>query len=531
MNLTFHNHFRIQVSHAFTASRGLRYSQRLCQSICRRKRSTANSGQLATRRITMASSKTPQLTDFSIDILGRYMANGLDEALHSIDKSAQRPDGTPQSDARPFNAIIIGGGSFGGVLAQHLLYADKTNHYRILVLEGGRHSLPEHFQNLPLNREPWELYGVPLKADPALNFLGLAYTLVGRSLFFGGWSPRLLDDEMPAAKWPTNVVNDLKTKYFAEAARQIGTEASNDFIHGPLHTALRQILADGINNNEIRHAIPLNQLPLHLTNVGANPPDILKLEAPLGGQGKTPLPGLFPINKFSSAPLLMEAARVAQTRSGGDDVKKRLMVVPDVHVTRLVTGQRNDQTVVTAVLLKKLGVEQSVPVPEDGVVIIALGTIESTRLTLTSFPNLPNTNLMGQNLMAHLRSNLTIRIPRSALPAGLPTALASSALFVKGKFQHAPNDFGYFHLQITASGLDKPSTDSESELFKKIPEVELIDECTQANDDKVVITIRDIGQMTSRNPGSKVTLSGELDEYGMPRAFVEITPTHRDNNL
>src|SRR6266487_3020881 len=94
----------------------------------------------------MASAKTPQLTDFTVDILGRYMCNGLDEALHSTDKNAQRPDGSPQSDARPFNAIIIGGGSFGGVLAQHLLYADKTNHYRILVLEAGRNSLPELFK-------------------------------------------------------------------------------------------------------------------------------------------------------------------------------------------------------------------------------------------------------------------------------------------------------------------------------------------------------------------------------------------------
>ena len=97
----------------------------------------------------MATSPTSQSTDFTKDVLGRYMCNGLDEALHSADKSAQRPDGSPQTDARPFNAIIIGGGSFGGVLAQHLLYADETNSYRILVLEAGRHSLPEHFQNLP----------------------------------------------------------------------------------------------------------------------------------------------------------------------------------------------------------------------------------------------------------------------------------------------------------------------------------------------------------------------------------------------
>jgi putative SOS response-associated peptidase YedK len=113
----------------------------------------------------------------------------------------------------------------------------------------------------------------------------------------------------------------------------------------------------------------------------------LKLEAPLAVQGTPPLPGFFPVNKFSSAPLLMEAARVAQVRSGGDDVKKRLMIAPDVHVTRLVTGQRNGATVVTQVLLKQFGVEQSVSVPEDGVVIVALGTIESSRLALISFPN------------------------------------------------------------------------------------------------------------------------------------------------
>jgi choline dehydrogenase-like flavoprotein len=478
----------------------------------------------------MASSKTAQLTDFTVDILGRYMCNGLEEAIHSTDKNAQRPDGSPQSDARPFNAIIIGGGSFGGVLAQHLLYADKTNSYRILVLEAGRHSLPEHFQNLPLNGQPGsEVWGVAWRSNVAGGFPGLAYTVGGRSLFFGGWSPRLLDDEI--TQWPAAVVTSLRQKYFDEAAKQIGTDASNDFMHGKLHVALRKLLADGINNDKVRHAIPLAQLPLHLSNPGAKPPEFLKLEAPLAVQGTPPLPGLFPLNKFSSAPLLMEAARVAQVRSGGDDVKKRLMIVPDVHVTRLVTGQRNGATVVTEVLLKQFGVEQSVPVPADGAVIIALGTIESSRLALISFPNLPNTSLIGQNLMAHLRSNLTIRIPRSALPPGLPAALESSALFVKGKFEYAPNEFGYFHLQITASGLDQPSTDSEAQLFKKIPEVDLLDALRQANDNNVVITIRGIGQMTQHNPASKVTLSGELDEYGVPRAFVEINPTDRDNNL
>ena len=90
-----------------------------------------------------------------MDILGRYMCNGLDEALHSIDKNAQRPDGSPQSDARPLNAIIIGGGSFGGVFAQRLLYSDKTNSYRILVLEAGRHALSGAFSEPAAKRTAW----------------------------------------------------------------------------------------------------------------------------------------------------------------------------------------------------------------------------------------------------------------------------------------------------------------------------------------------------------------------------------------
>lgn len=475
----------------------------------------------------MATAKSPQDTDFSLDILGRYTCNGLDEAQRSADKDAFRPNGAPQTDAQPFNAIVIGGGSFGAIVAQHLLYVDETNNYRILVLDGGRLSLPEHYQNLPLQRRPTEMWGVPWDHNVEGGFPGLAYTLGGRSLFFGGWSPRLLDEEMPAPAWPPAVVGELKQTYFAQAARQIGTDSTNDFIDGPLHQALRQVLGTGIGASKVRHAIPLAQLPLHLANVGPNPSNLLKLEAPLAVHGRPPLPGFFPINKFSSVPLLIEASRVAQKRSGGDDVKKRLMVVPDVQVRRLVTAERNGKTVVTGVLVKQFGQEQTIPVPDDGVVIIALGTIESTRLALISFPNIPNSGLMGKNLLSHLRSNLTIRIPRNALPGVLPQALQSSALFVKGKVQHAPNDFSFFHLQITASGLDKPSTDSEAELFKKVPEVELIDALRQSNDDNVVITIRGIGGMDPHNPQSGIRLSGNMTD-NLPRAFVEIKPTARD---
>jgi len=61
--------------------------------------------------------------------------------------------------------------------------------------------------------------------------------------------------------------------------------------------------------------------------------------------------------------------------------------------------------------------------------------------------------------------------------------------------------------------------------------VDLLDALRQTSDDNVVITIRGIGEMTPRNAGSKITLSGNIDEFGMPRASVQISRTARDETL
>ena len=89
----------------------------------------------------MANGLLTETTHFSRDILGRYICNTWDEAMASINTGA-RPD------ARPFDVIIVGGGSFGSVLAQSLFYRDSNK--RILVLEAGLLAVPEHVQNLPV---------------------------------------------------------------------------------------------------------------------------------------------------------------------------------------------------------------------------------------------------------------------------------------------------------------------------------------------------------------------------------------------
>src|SRR4030095_14363045 len=87
----------------------------------------------------LMTSPTAQYTDFSRDVLGRYICNGFDEAMQS----------TQGAGARPFDIVIVGGGSCAAALAQHILYRDSFRNHRVLVLEAGPFVLPEHVQNLP----------------------------------------------------------------------------------------------------------------------------------------------------------------------------------------------------------------------------------------------------------------------------------------------------------------------------------------------------------------------------------------------
>lgn len=505
----------------------------------------------------METSPDPQKTDFSLDIFGRFVCDGLDEALKSADTSAH-------PDARPFDIFVIGGGSFGAIFAEHLFRKDITHRHRILVLDAGPFLLPEHVQNLPMmgitapgpvQIDPGGLrqlvWGLPWRSFVAGGFPGLAYNLGGRSVFWGGWSPQLLNAEMPNDDpagpadttkypnlWPKQVVDDLNNQYFREAAEQIGVTETNDFIFGALHTAMRQQIFDAINNGDVSHGVPFAELENHLDNVPAGAEDLFKLEAPLGVQGNPPRSGFFPINKFSTVPLLIEGTRTAWEESVvglpfgtiSDNTRKRMMLVANARVVRLVTAQDGPNRRVTEIQLQDSRTGQalrSIEVPRESAVVIALGTIESTRLAQLSFEGIPHFNLIGKNLIAHLRSNMTVRIPRSSL-ASLPAAagdLQQSALFVKARLTHDDGSVGHFHLQITASsGPGGLGTSSDAELFQKIPDIDLINSLRAADTGHVAITIRSIGEMKPQNGLSRIFLDHEAgpDEAGVKRARVEI---------
>jgi choline dehydrogenase-like flavoprotein len=512
-------------------------------------------------------------TDFAIDVLGRYVCNTFEEALANSDpgfrSTATDINGNalpPRGDMRPFDFIVIGGGTFGAAVAEHLLFRTTGRSERILVLEAGPFLIPEHVQNLPSITITGEVWGQSWNGN--VGFPGLAYCIGGRSAFWGGWSPRLLDSET-AGRWPTTVLNDLNAQklpngdlgYFRQSGQQIGVTETNDYIFGELHTALRKMLFDAINGGSITAAMPLASLPdappvellaptaptdaqlAELLGVALPSPvpsglraealNLLKVEAPLAVQARSGHAGFFPLNKFSTIPLLIKAARTAYAEAPGDDVRKRLMVVPRCHVQRLNVINDAGGRRIDAVITER----GPVPVSPDCQVIIALGTIESTRLALVS---LGEDGRIGTNLMAHLRSNIDFRVPRAAfttLPSGLK-ALQTSALFMKGQHQFKKPDgtadgVGHFHFQITASGLDQINMNSEAELFQKIPDIDSVNQHLFASDSHVVITIRGIGEMEPDNPNSNITPDRnpmQID-YGERKVFVNLNASARDMEL
>jgi len=498
---------------------------------------------------------TSESTTFTLDNMGRFSCNTLQEAL---DSAAQ----TVAGRTRDFDVIVIGGGTFGSVVAEHLYVTDNTASRRILVLEAGPFVLPEHFQNMPFMGGAPDMR-VPWLNHPALNYAGLIFAIGGRSLTWGGWSPELLDVEMTA--YPPTTRSALRPAtgegYFAQASRQIGVKETNDFIYGPLHIALRKQLhaglkaagnltgftfADLLDHPAVRYPDPGEPpidatllrdwlgLPSTDTTPLAELKELFKLEAPLAVQSTT-LPGFFPTNKFSAVPALIRALRLASTEGDGAgpaaDARKRIMIAPDCHVQELITQTQSDNWVrVTGVRVWQNGNSVDVmlaPPRNNGqsLVVIALGTVETTRIALTTFQQSlagRAAQRMGTNLIAHLRSNLTIRIPRAAIAANLPpmliNSLQCSALLVKGIAANGRT----FHFQITATGLSKLGTDSETELFKKLPTLEHMENMLRATDDTVVITIRGIGDMTPRNPDSFINLSPTDTDFDRPKAVVTL---------
>ncbi|HST80813.1 MAG TPA: GMC oxidoreductase [Kineosporiaceae bacterium] len=432
-----------------------------------------------------------QETAFSIDAVGRFVANTYEEATAS----------------GPFSAIVVGAGAFGAYCATEI----RRSHpgARVLVLDAGSFLVAEHVQNLgsigldvaaPImpSADPGTarevVWGLPWRGN--VEFPGLAYCTGGKSIYWGGWCPRLTDADL--AGWPPSVAAWLNAHY-STVESETGVVPDADFIFGALQSALFSAV----------------------TAAATTVPGLTSVQRPpLAVQGSPPVSGLFGFDKFSSVPLLVDAIRRDVRAANGSDAARRLFLVPRAHVVALHTSGGRVDTVEVDVA----GVRRFLGVAPGAAVVLAASAIETTRLALHSFP----TPLMGRNLMAHVRTDFPIRIARGALPQ-LPGPVETAAMLVRAEVAT-----GRFHLQLTAS---TSRGGSDELLFKMIPDIEELATHTAAADpDWIPVTLRGIGEMTGDRTGtvpdpsrSWINLSPfETDEYGVPRAYVHLVAAPGD---
>ncbi|MBT2301216.1 GMC family oxidoreductase [Variovorax paradoxus] len=449
-----------------------------------------------------------QRTTLGLDALGRYVCSTWDEATGS--------------GSREFDAIVVGAGMFGAYCADRLFRWGQAARLKVLVLDAGAFLLPMHIQNLPnigfnvpralapsadpgVAREL--VWGIPWRGNT--DFVGQAYCIGGKSLYWGGWCPRLLDDDL--ADWPGSVVSYLRQNY-SLLEQQTGVDVRTDFIQGDLFELLKARLSAIVG-----------------TTPGLNL-DVVE-DPPLAVQGQSPASGLFSFDKYSSVTSLIEAVRDAAREP---DPARRLFIVPNAHVTDLSVTDG----AVSAINVNVAGIPRSIPVRSGCAVVLALGTIESTRLALTSFPTSPtdpSQELMGRNLMAHWRSNIFVRIKREALDTtlSLPSELQAAALLVRGS-----TPLGRFHIQITASA--DPGGNADAMLFSMIPDIDQLQQMLASQRSGwITLGFRGVSQHFGEkqqgvpNPdGRWINLSPfETDEFGRPRAYVHLTTTSVEDEL
>jgi choline dehydrogenase-like flavoprotein len=444
--------------------------------------------------VEAAGTTNVQRTTLSIDALGRYICSTWAEAT--------------QNGGKPFDAVVVGSGMYGAYCAEKIWRFGADKGLRVLVLEAGPFLISEHVQNIadiglnvPAPLDPSQDPGVPRELVWGIAwrgnvaFPGLAYCVGGKSLYWGGWCPRLTTADLQ--QWPATTGQALQTRY-PEVESEIGVVPSTDFITGALYQELTRAFAAQTGA---------------VANIDATGGTNGVHEPPLAVQGAQPASGLFSFDKFSSAPLLAEAVREDVDASGVQDARRRLFLVPRAHVLRLAV----DDGTVNGLDVAVAGRREFLRLASTCSVVLAASAIESTRLALVSFPRSP----MGGNLMAHMRTDMTVRIRRAAFRP-MPLHLETAALLIRGGTAQ-----GRFHIQVTASG--SPTLGSDALLFRMVPDLDLLD-ALLANDDPewIGITLRGVAEIQGDRSApntiptrSWIDLSpAETDEFGVPRAWV-----------
>jgi choline dehydrogenase-like flavoprotein len=446
-------------------------------------------------------------TTFSIDAIGNRICSPWDKV-------------NTANESQRFDIVIIGAGMFGAYCAEKLFRRDTSKKLRILVLDAGAFFLPTHVNNLPLGGMPDDVvWARPWTGEPPFvtnqNKRALAFCVGGRSLFWAGWAPELMPDDLK--KWPEDVRNFLtSSEGYDYTATEIGSNQRTDFIaktdtYKKLDKALRAAAKKKVSD---------------VARI-----DLIK-EAPLAVMGSRPTPGIFPFDQYSSATFLIDAISQDLRESKDQPRDRRLMLLPRTEVIGL---NRDDKQAVTSLDLEVRGVKKTLRLGPNTTVILANGAVEATRLALVSLD--VGRQASGRpkvgNFMTHMGNSTIVRIRRSAVGLDKPSQSENevAAFIARGKAYGRR-----FHYQIVAAALQ---TDVKQQtpwdfVMRMIPDIHQLDQLMSGHDPEwISVVFRGIAEMQDdRRLNAPDAWRNSISlEQGGNRAYVKLSPSSDDDLL
>lgn len=254
--------------------------------------------------------------------------------------------------------VVVGAGLGGGVIADQLSDLGVD----VLVLEAGSYLFPTHVGNLPrqhqlarFDKHVWGFWDdfqvINYQNAPGSQFAGgQAFNLGGRSIFWGGFAPRMTPWELAA--WPSSVREYLEQRGYRRAEEVTKARALPS---SPYQEEIKALLRQVV-------------------------PDFDHFDAPVAVQYTGFTRAALPFGIFSTADLLL-GSRLTAGASGN----KRLTINLNHAVTRVETSGSKATEVVAHDLIAN-----SYRTFRGKSVVLAGGTIESAKLAKLSGAVDPN---------------------------------------------------------------------------------------------------------------------------------------------
>ncbi len=333
-----------------------------------------------------------------------------------------------RDESKHYRVIVIGGGMMGGIIADDLTDAGIET----LVLEVGVAQFTTHADNLFLNSSFSAHQVRDLDPSGSGSFWGGTNMLLGgRSVFWSGVIPRIMDFEYALPYWPAGVAGSLKDTtdggqgYYSKAEQLLEKMAT----HGTYAQALVRHFRDGLPN------MVVNELPWSFSQ-----PDS---QADFLGSHQ-----VFGTGMFSSVNLLNDC-------SGGDaDPGARHLTVNTGHMA--VALETNGDQVVAVRCQDLLGNVQRRYTAD--IFVVALGSVQSPNLALNSGLR-DRSGKLGVGLTDHPE----LGVEQFELPAGnlFHEKLRMAKLHFEpvparqGPYLQAGKDKFPFYAEVNVSGASK----------------------------------------------------------------------------